>query len=103
MQSSTEAVPKASLLLDISTNDTYNYTSQSQIQTPSDPNLPISHLFASSLQSNELKTQPLRADNELKPLYISEDGRIFIETFSPVFNMAQDFLIAISEPISRFI
>ena len=28
------------------------------------------------------------------------DGRIFLETFSPVYRQAYDFLIAIAEPVS---
>lgn len=29
------------------------------------------------------------------------DGHIFLETFSPVYKHAHDFLIAIAEPVSR--
>ena len=29
------------------------------------------------------------------------DGRIFLETYSPVYKQAYDFLIAISEPVCR--
>ena len=29
------------------------------------------------------------------------DGRIFLETFSPVYRQAYDFLIAIAEPVCR--
>ena len=29
------------------------------------------------------------------------DGRIFLETYSPVYKQAYDFLIAVSEPVCR--
>ena len=35
-----------------------------------------------------------------RPLWVCPDGRIFLETFSPVYRQAYDFLIAIAEPVS---
>jgi DNA excision repair protein ERCC-3 len=32
---------------------------------------------------------------------VTPEGRIFLETFSPVYKQAYDFLIAIAEPVSR--
>jgi DNA excision repair protein ERCC-3 len=32
---------------------------------------------------------------------VTPEGRIFLETFSPVYKQAYDFLIAIAEPLSR--
>lgn len=32
---------------------------------------------------------------------MTPDGHVFLETFSPVYKQAYDFLIAIAEPISR--
>ena len=43
----------------------------------------------------------LREDYPIRPLWISPDGNIFLETFSPLYKQAQDFLITISEPVSR--
>ena len=43
----------------------------------------------------------LRPDSGVRPLYVAPDGHIFLETFSPVYKHAHDFLIAISEPVSR--
>lgn len=40
---------------------------------------------------------PLRCS----PLWVCPDARIFLETFSPVYKQAYDFLIAIAEPVSR--
>ena len=36
-----------------------------------------------------------------RPLWACPDGRIFLETFSPVYRQAYDFLIAIAEPVCR--
>ena len=38
---------------------------------------------------------------ERRPLWVTPDYRIFLETFSPVYKPAYDFLIAIAEPVSR--
>ena len=35
------------------------------------------------------------------PLWICPDGRIFLESFSPVYKQACDFLIAVAEPVCR--
>ncbi|VEL25671.1 unnamed protein product, partial [Protopolystoma xenopodis] len=43
----------------------------------------------------------LRPDHPTRPLWIGPDGHIFLETFSPLSRPAQDFLIAISEPVCR--
>jgi hypothetical protein len=37
----------------------------------------------------------LRTDHESRPLWIAPNGHIFLETFSPVYRHAHDFLIAI--------
>lgn len=45
---------------------------------------------------------PLKKDHASRPLWISpEDGHIILEGFSPIAEQAQDFLVAISEPVSR--
>lgn len=45
---------------------------------------------------------PLKADHGSRPLWISpEDGHIILEGFSPIAEQAQDFLVAIAEPVSR--
>ena len=44
---------------------------------------------------------PLKEHHEKRPLWVSEDGRIYVETFSPWYEAAQEFLIAIAEPSSR--
>ena len=45
----------------------------------------------------------LKQDHLSRPLWISpEDGHIILEAFSPIAEQAQDFLTAISEPVSRY-
>jgi DNA excision repair protein ERCC-3 len=43
----------------------------------------------------------LKQDHSSRPLYVAPNGHIFLETFSPVYKNAHDFLIAISEPVCR--
>lgn len=44
----------------------------------------------------------LKLDHETRPLWINpEDGRIILESFSPLAEQAQDFLVTIAEPVSR--
>ncbi|XP_068102175.1 general transcription and DNA repair factor IIH helicase/translocase subunit XPB [Hyperolius riggenbachi] len=44
---------------------------------------------------------PLKNDHASRPLWVAPDGHIFLEAFSPVYKYAQDFLVAISEPVCR--
>lgn len=43
----------------------------------------------------------MKVDYSSRPLYVAPNGHIFLETFSPVYKNAHDFLIAISEPVCR--
>uniref|UniRef100_K3Y6R3 DNA 3'-5' helicase n=1 Tax=Setaria italica TaxID=4555 RepID=K3Y6R3_SETIT len=43
----------------------------------------------------------LKPDHANRPLWACADGRIFLETFSPLYKQAYDFLIAIAEPVCR--
>lgn len=47
------------------------------------------------------KITELKADHSSRPLWVAPDGHIFLESFSPVYKHAHDFLIAISEPVCR--
>ncbi|KAI8918568.1 P-loop containing nucleoside triphosphate hydrolase protein [Powellomyces hirtus] len=49
----------------------------------------------------DLSNFPLKPDHEARPLWVYGDGRIILEAFSPIAEHAQDFLIAVSEPITR--
>lgn len=43
----------------------------------------------------------LKPDHESRPVWVSADRRILLETFSPIYKQAYDFLVAIAEPVSR--
>lgn len=43
----------------------------------------------------------LKIDHNSRPLWVAPNGHIFLESFSPVYKHAHDFLIAISEPVCR--
>lgn len=43
----------------------------------------------------------LKQDHASRPLWVAPNGHIFLESFSPVYKHAHDFLIAISEPVCR--
>jgi len=58
----------------------------------------ISHIF----MDQDFSWLHLKLDHASRPLWISpEDGHIILEAFSPIAEQAQDFLTAISEPVSR--
>ncbi|XP_053713881.1 general transcription and DNA repair factor IIH helicase subunit XPB isoform X1 [Synchiropus splendidus] len=43
----------------------------------------------------------LKTDHFSRPLWVAPDGHIFLEAYSPVYKYAQDFLVAIAEPVCR--
>lgn len=49
----------------------------------------------------DFSSLPLRPDHDSRPVWVSADMRIFLETFSPIYKQAYDFLVAIAEPVSR--
>ena len=60
----------------------------------------ISHIF----MDQDFSWLHLKLDHQSRPLWISpEDGHIILEAFSPIAEQAQDFLTAISEPVSRYV
>ncbi|KAG9627604.1 hypothetical protein KCU69_g21368, partial [Aureobasidium melanogenum] len=51
---------------------------------------------------NDLSALELKPDHAVRPLWLDpQKGRIVVETFSPSFKQAQNFLINIAEPQSR--
>ncbi|KAK9277531.1 hypothetical protein L1049_007075 [Liquidambar formosana] len=52
-------------------------------------------------KKNDYTKLELKPDHAIRPLWVCGDGRIFLETFSPLYKHACDFLIAIAEPICR--
>ncbi|KAH9945314.1 DNA helicase [Epithele typhae] len=58
----------------------------------------VSHIF----QQLDFSWLHLKLDHASRPIWISpEDGHIILEAFSPIAEQAQDFLVAIAEPVSR--
>ncbi|KAG7089806.1 transcription factor TFIIH complex ERCC-3 subunit [Marasmius oreades] len=58
----------------------------------------VSYLF----DNQDFSFLHLKPDHASRPLWISpDDGHIILEKFSPIAEQAQDFLTAISEPVSR--
>ena len=43
----------------------------------------------------------IHEDQTSRPLMVAPNGHIFLETFSPVYKQAKDFLITIAEPVCR--
>jgi len=43
----------------------------------------------------------LKPDHTSRPIWVCPDQHIFLETFSPIYPQAYDFLIAVAEPVCR--
>ncbi|KAF7810316.1 DNA repair helicase XPB1 [Senna tora] len=52
-------------------------------------------------RTNDFSNLELKQDHANRPLWACGNGRIFLETFSPLYKQAYDFLIAIAEPVCR--
>ncbi|AMD23002.1 HHR233Wp [Eremothecium sinecaudum] len=53
-------------------------------------------------RSSDFTYLKLKPDHASRPLWIApNDGRIILESFSPLAEQAQDFLVTIAEPVSR--
>jgi DNA excision repair protein ERCC-3 len=59
----------------------------------------VSHIF----MDQDFSWLQLKPDHASRPLWISPEGHIILEAFSPIAEQAQDFLVAISEPVSRYV
>jgi DNA excision repair protein ERCC-3 len=44
---------------------------------------------------------PLKSDHENRPIWICANLHLYLEKYSPIYKQAYDFLIAISDPVSR--
>lgn len=58
-------------------------------------------ILANLFQSSDNAELFLKLDHMNRPLWVASNGHIFLESHSPLHELAQDFLIAISEPVSR--
>lgn len=60
-------------------------------------------LLARIFRDRDYSSLKLKADHAARPLWINpEDRTLILEAFSPIADQAQDFLVAISEPVSRY-
>lgn len=60
------------------------------------------HLVSYIFNTADFSFLNLKPDHISRPLWISPDeGNIILEAFSPIAEQAQDFLVAIAEPVSR--
>jgi hypothetical protein len=44
----------------------------------------------------------LKADHSQRPIWVCPNGHVFLETYSPIYQQAYDFLIAVAEPVCRY-
>ena len=58
-------------------------------------------MFRESQISHEFLFPHHPQDHSSRPLWIAPNGHVFLEAFSPVYQHAQDFLVAIAEPVCR--
>lgn len=43
----------------------------------------------------------LKPDAESRPLWVLSDGSVLLEVFSSLYKQAQDFLVAMADPVAR--
>eukprot|EP01083_Nonionella_stella_P265377 899003_1 len=76
------------------TNDNNHNTNRNKrrqsIQQPIDVSL-----------NHDFSDLTLKEGSDSRPLWVCPDKHIFLETFSPFYEPAYDFLIAIAEPVCR--
>ena len=58
--------------------------------------------FQGEGKNRDFSKLELKPDHANRPLWACADGRIFLETSSPLYKQAYDFLIAIAEPVCRY-
>ncbi|KAI6209221.1 General transcription and DNA repair factor IIH helicase subunit XPB [Aphelenchoides besseyi] len=54
--------------------------------------------FADSDYSRDVK---MKDDHEKRAMYITPKGNVFVESFSPMYQQAHDFLVTVAEPVCR--
>jgi DNA excision repair protein ERCC-3 len=61
-------------------------------------------LVARIFRDHDWSSLKLKPDHAARPLWINpEDRTLILEAFSPIAEQAQDFLVAIAEPVSRYV
>lgn len=83
-------------------NDVSNSANQIRNNDEDIPEDFMPDVVSSIFRKNDFSYLKLRPDHNIRPIWISpNDGKIILESFSPLAEQAQDFLITIAEPISR--
>lgn len=77
--------------------DTFDVVAMSKRARATHKSDPASFLFKKCDQWDA----QLKPDHLKRPIWVDDAGRIILESFSPIFDEAQDFLINIAEPQSR--
>lgn len=54
-----------------------------------------------SLEHRDFSHLQLKKDHAARPIWITPNGLIILEAFSPIYQQAYDFLVAIAEPVAR--
>ncbi|CUS24751.1 LAQU0S19e00804g1_1 [Lachancea quebecensis] len=90
-----------------STNETLNklaakdQTFLHDVQRDAPPDF-VPDVVSGLFRRNDFSYLKLKPDHASRPLWISPgDGRVILESFSPLAEQAQDFLVTIAEPVSR--
>ncbi|KAK7055312.1 P-loop containing nucleoside triphosphate hydrolase protein [Favolaschia claudopus] len=69
---------------------------------PTSLDSPQNNLYSDIFGDHDFSWLDLKTDHALRPLWVNpEDGHIILEAFSPIAKQAQEFVAAISEPVSR--
>eukprot|EP00474_Spongospora_subterranea_P010274 CRZ10732.1 hypothetical protein [Spongospora subterranea] len=51
--------------------------------------------------SRDFSSMDLKTDHVNRPVWVMPNGKVLLETFSPIYKQAYDFLIGIAEPVTR--
>ncbi len=57
--------------------------------------------MSSLFEKRDFSDTHLKKDHKSRPIWVCPDGHVLLETYSPVYKQAYDFLIAIAEPECR--
>jgi len=51
--------------------------------------------------AQDFRAMKLKEDHEKRPIWVTPDGHVFVESFSPMYQSAHDFLVTVAEPVCR--
>lgn len=47
--------------------------------------------------ATDFRSMKLKPDHEARPMWITPDGNVFVESFSPMYQAAHNFLVTVAE------